>query len=77
MDYFEKDCYCITFDLKPGYHYIDISEEIQTYFGFSWNEKYYSYTVLPFGLSSALLIFTKCLRPVVKFWRQQGIKIVL
>ena len=77
MDYFEKDCFCIKFDLKSGYHHIDISEEFQTYLGFSWNQKYYRYTVLPFGLSSAPFIFTKCLRPVVKFWRQQGIKIVL
>ena len=66
MDYFEKDCFCIKFDLKSGYHNIDISEEFQTYLGFSWNQKYYRYTVLPFGLSSAPFIFTKCLRPVVK-----------
>ena len=77
MDYFERDCYCIKFDLKFGYHHIDISEEFQTYLEFSWNEKYYRYTVLPFGVSSAQFIFTKCLRPIVKFWRQQGIKIVL
>ena len=75
MDYFAKDCNCIKFDLK-GYH-IDISEEFQTNLGFSWNEKYYRYTVLTFGLSSTQFIFTKRLRPVVKFWRLQGIKIVL
>ena len=47
MDYFEKDCYCIKFDLKSGYHHIDISEEYQTYLGFSWNdnEKYNCYTM--------------------------------
>lgn len=77
MDYFEKDCYCLKFDLKSGYHHIDISESFQKYLGFSWNDKYYCYTVLPFGLSSAPFIFTKCLRPIVKFWRKRGIKIVL
>ena len=32
---------------------------------------------LPFGLSSAPYVFTKCLRPLVKFWRSNGIKIVV
>lgn len=77
MDYFEKDCYCLKFDLKSGYHHIDISESFQKYLGFSWNDKYYCYNVLPFGLSSAPFIFTKCLRPIVKCWRKRGIKIVL
>jgi len=27
------------------------------------------FSVLPFGLSSAPYVFTKCLRPLVKFWR--------
>ena len=55
MNYFEKDCYCIKFYLKSGYHHIDISEEYQTYLGFSWNQKFYRNTVLPFRLSSAPL----------------------
>lgn len=67
MEYFEKDCYCLKFDLKAGYHHIDISESFQKYLGFSWNDKYYCYIVLPFGLSSAPFNFTKCLRPIVKF----------
>ena len=31
----------------------------------------------PFWLSSAPFIFTKCLRPMVKLWRENGLKIVL
>ena len=60
MDYFEKDCYCIKFDLKSGYNHVDISEEFQTYLGFPLNQKYYRYTVLPFGFSSAPLFETCC-----------------
>ena len=33
--------------------------------------------VLPFGLSSAPYIFTKCLRLLVKFWRIYGVKTVV
>ena len=49
----------------------------QTYLGFSWGQKYVCFTVLPFGLLSALFLFTKCLKTLVKFWRQNGINIVL
>ena len=44
---------------------------------FSGAVKYFCFTVLPFGLSSAPYIFTKCLRPLVKFWRFNGVKIVV
>ena len=75
--YFTKDCYCIKFDLCSGYHHIDIAAEFQTYLGFQWEGDYFCFTVLPFGLSSAPFIFTKCLRPMVKLWRENGLKIVL
>ena len=35
------------------------------------------FSFLPFGLSSAPYVFTKCLRPFVKFWRFSGVKIVV
>ena len=75
--YFTKDCYCIKFDLCSGYHHIDIAAEFHTYLGFQWEGDYFCFTVLPFGLSSAPFIFTKCLRPMVKLWRENGLKIVL
>ena len=65
------------FDLKAGYHHVDIAEWCRTFLGFKWMGKYYVFTVLPFGLSSAPYIFTKCLRPMVKYWRENGINIVL
>ena len=44
------------FDLKKGYHHIDINETSQTYFGFSWKidgkVRHFFLTVLPFGLNS-------------------------
>jgi hypothetical protein len=33
--------------------------------------------VLPFGFSSACYIFTKVVRPLVKFWRSKGFLIVV
>jgi hypothetical protein len=77
MQYFEADCFMFKFDLKSGYHHIDICIAQQSFLGFSWKDEFYVFTVLPFGLCSAPYIFTKCLRPMVKFWRQSGVSIVL
>ena len=77
LDYFEKGSFLYKFDLRSGYFHIDISSEFQTFLGFQFEEKFYTYTVLPFGLSSAPYIFTKCLRSMIKFWRKNCIKIVV
>ena len=65
----------ISFDLKSGYHHIDINSESQTFLGFAWKRPgdktftYYQFTVLPFGLCTAPFVFTKCLKPLEKYWR--------
>ena len=72
-----------SFDLKSGYHHIEIFEGHQTYLGFSWKHgnsnfnKFYVFTVLPFGLSFAPHIFTKTLKPLEKHWRHQDICIAI
>ena len=70
-----------TFDLKSGYHHVDIFPEHTKYLSFSWTSsdrtaKYYSFLVLPFGLSTAPYLFTKLLKPLVKKWRCEGKAIV-
>ena len=55
--------YMFKFDIKQGYHHIDIHKPHQNFFGFSWEVGgktcYFVFTVLPFGLTSAPFIFTK------------------
>ena len=71
-----------SFDLKSGYHHVEICKGHQTYLGFSWKlpflirGKFYVFTVLPFGLSSAPHVFTKLVKPLEKPWRYQGICVV-
>ena len=74
---FERRDFLVSSDLKSGYHHIDIASIHQKYLGFSWAGSSYLFTVLPFGLSTACYIFTKLLRPLVKYWRGQGIRIVV
>ena len=78
MAYFTKDSYMFSFDLKSGYHHVEISQDHPTFLGFCWrspdsnNGVFYVFTVLPFGLSSAPYVFTKLLKPLEKHWRIQG-----
>ena len=75
----DKEGYLFKFDLKNGYHHTDIFEPHQKFLGFSWafkgNIKFLVFTVLPFGLTSAPFIFTKVVRPLVKYWRFNSVKI--
>ena len=70
-----------SFDVKSGYHHIEMFESDQQFLGFSWVfdgvTKYFKFTVLPFGLSVGLYIFSKVMRPLVKYWRSKAIRIVV
>ena len=70
---FEQNFWFFTWDLKSGYHHVDIYVSHRKFLGFSWNFngklRYFIFCVLPFGLSSACYCFTKLLRPLVKRWR--------
>lgn len=71
----------VTFDLKNGYHHIDIGVSHRTYLGFSFRVsgrvRYFQFASLPFGLATAPYIFTKVLRPLVKHWRREGKRVVM
>ena len=53
----------IPFDLRSGYHHIELN--------------YHVFTVSPSGLCSATYIFTTFLKPLEKYWRLQSIQIAL
>ena len=81
-DIFSRNCFVFSFDLKSGYHHVDIFVEHRKYLAFSWDfgtghARYFQFTVLPFGLSSAPFIFTKLLRPLETHWRSHGIPIAI
>jgi hypothetical protein len=78
INYFGPGTFFTKFDLKSGYHHLDLFSEHQSYLGFpctnpDGSTRYYRFTVLPFGLFSAPYIFTKLLRPLIRHWRGLGI----
>ena len=77
-----KGYYLFKFDLKSGYHHVEIFPDFRKYFAFAWDFgdgvlKYFQFAVLPFGLSSAPYLFTKLLKPVLTSWRCKGIPMVI
>ncbi|XP_048251378.1 uncharacterized protein LOC125371666 [Haliotis rufescens] len=81
LDFVRPCGYMYKFDLKSGYHHIDIHPSQHTFLGFSWSvkgvQRFYCFTVLPFGLTSAPYIFTKCFRPLVRYWRKHSVDVVI
>ena len=82
MQMFKTGDFLFKFDLKSGYHHVSIYKSHWKYLGFAWNvggegPKYYVFTVLPFGLATACYVFTKIVRPLVRYWRGQGIRAVV
>ena len=77
----EMDDYTFTFDLKSGYHHIDICMAQHKYLGFAWEregkKQLYVLTVLSFGLTTTCYVFTTVLRTLVKFWSGKRVKIVV
>ena len=69
------------FDLKSGYHHVDIVPRHRPYLGFAYNDhqgrvRYFMFNVMPFGLAPAGFVFTKLLRVLIKLWRSNSIRIV-
>lgn len=63
-------------DLKDGYLHVPVSPKSQKYLQFSWKNRFYRFVCLPFGLSSAPLIFTKMLRPIIGELRAKGVRLM-
>ena len=64
-----RECFVFSFDFKSGYHHVGIFPDHREYSTFSWDfgdghRRYFQFTVVPFGLSSAPFIFTKLLKPL-------------
>ena len=74
--------FMFSFDLKSGYHHVEIFPEHRQFLSFSWNfssgvTRYFQFSVLPFGLSFAPYLFTELLKPFVSKWRTEGKSIVV
>ena len=81
LNFVIENGYMFKYDLTSGYHHIQIHEDHQTYLGFAWNfdgkVRHFVFQALPFGLSTAGHVFSKVLRPLVKYWRSDGHRVIM
>ena len=67
----------LAFDLTQGYHHITIHPTDRTFLGFQWQNHFYQFNVLPFGLKSAPRTFSKVVTLLARSWRTDGIRILV
>jgi hypothetical protein len=67
------DWLCLT-DFKAGYHHFKVHQEDQKYLGLSFGGKFYVFTVLPFGLSSACRTYTRFMLQAYAPLRAKGLR---
>lgn len=77
MRLMSKHAYMCSIDLKDAYFSISVHCESRKYLRFYWLGKLYEFQVLPFGLNIAPYVFTKIMRPVMEFLRNQGLLSVI
>ncbi len=75
-DLAERGDYAVFYGLISGYYHVDFFHASRTSVGFKWEGEYYVYNCLPFGLSTAPLVFSKVMRELVMHWRWRGIRVL-
>jgi len=81
MQMISKHDYVFTFDLKSGYHHVDIYLDHWQYLSFAWevkgHHKYYTFIVLSFSLATACYVFAKLMRSLIWYWHGNSIRTVV
>ena len=65
-------CFMATLDLKDAYYTVPIKLEHQKYLTFRWKDNKYKFVCFPNGLSLCPRKFTKLLKPLFAYLRQNG-----
>lgn len=71
------NCFMASIDLKDAYFLISVAESQRKYLRFQYNNRLYEFNCLPFGLCTAPYVFTKLLKPVMEYLRNQNMLSVI
>lgn len=72
-----KDAFMATLDLEDAYLLVPIHADSTKYLRFVFNNILYEFIVLPFGLCVSPYVYTKVVKPVVKYLRVRGFIIIV
>ncbi|KAL2087971.1 hypothetical protein ACEWY4_016799 [Coilia grayii] len=66
----------VTIDLEDAYFHIPIAAEHRRFLHFSFMGKIYQFRVLPFGLSLAPRVFSKCIQTALEPLQKEGVRVL-
>lgn len=69
----KKGYYMTSVDLTDAFLHVLLHQASKKYLRFCWDHKVYQFRTIAFGMSLSPMVFTKILRPVLKWARRQGI----
>lgn len=72
-----KGDWMTSIDLQDAYNHIPMAASARPFLRYIIQGRHFQFKGMPFGLSSAPLIFTKIMRPVVQRLREKGIRCVI
>ena len=67
-----KDCYMGSLDIEDAYFCVPIHRDYKKFLRFTLRGVIYQFNCLPFGISSAPMVFPKIMKPVMNTLRQRG-----
>jgi hypothetical protein len=70
-----KDDYLTSIDLADAFLHVLVHQSSRRFLQFAWEGQLFQFRVLPFGLSLSPLVFTKVLRPILRWARRKGIRV--
>lgn len=73
----QKGGFMTSIDLEDAYLTVPIHEESRRYLRFMFRGKFYEFRALPFGLCVSPFVFTKVMKPVVRFFRSKGYTLIV
>ncbi len=71
-----RGCHMATIDLEKAYFTVGVRRDQWRFLAFRWRDRDYAFPVMAFGLSSAPRVFTKLLKPLLAYLREQGVLIL-
>ena len=74
LELVQENDYFTNIDMQDAYFSVNVEKFFCRYLKFIWNGKLYAFVCVPFGLSSAPRLFTKLLKPIFAWFRQQAIR---
>ena len=67
--------YLTSIDLTDAFMHVLVHQSSRRFLQFTWKGRLFQFRVLPFGMSLSPMVFTKILKPVLRWARRKGIRL--